>query len=74
MSEPKSHLDENCFVILDDDIDPDRPPHLAREAVAACELCDADGYRNGVVCDHQDHREAAERGMAKIREILGGGQ
>lgn len=39
-------------------------------AVAACELCDDDGYRSGVVCDHIDRTETAANGIAKVREAL----
>lgn len=39
-------------------------------AIAACELCDDDGYRGTAVCDHQDHTAAAARGMAKVRAAL----
>lgn len=43
---------------------------LAAQARAACRLCDADGYRNGHVCDHQDHSAAAARGIAACRAAL----
>lgn len=37
-----------------------------------CQLCDEDGYTPGhVVCDHRDHRPAAQRGMAAIRAAMG---
>ncbi|WP_458317133.1 hypothetical protein [Mycolicibacterium brisbanense] len=40
--------------------------------VANCELCDDDGYTpRHVVCDHRDHRPAAQRGMAAIRAAMG---
>ena len=53
--------------------------HQNSAAIAACTLCDADGYLDGFrVCDHVDHRPAAERGrrlvaaeLAKIRERKG---
>jgi hypothetical protein len=63
----QSHLDENGFVVLDSDTPADRA-----QAIVDCELCDDDGYRGHRVCDHVDHTAAAERGMARIREILGG--
>lgn len=66
MPEPTPHLDENGFVVLD--------PVSRAQAIVDCGLCDDDGYRGHRVCDHQDHAPAAERGMARIREILGGGQ
>lgn len=43
----------------------------AQAAIDACDLCDHDGQRNGFPCDHIDHRPAAARGMAKIREAMG---
>lgn len=43
----------------------------AQAAIDACELCDHDGTRNGFACDHIDHRPAAARGMAAIREAMG---
>ena len=39
-------------------------------AIANCTLCDTDGYRNLVVCDHIDHTETNQRGLAKCREVL----
>lgn len=40
--------------------------------IANCQLCDDDGYTPGhVVCDHRDHRPAAQRGMAAIRAAMG---
>jgi hypothetical protein len=63
-----SHLDENGFVILDRDPETE---HLAAVAIADCELCDDDGYRGPRVCDHVDHTAAYERGMAKVRAVLG---
>lgn len=65
MPEPGSHLDENGFVVLDPE-----PNHLTAQAIVACTLCDDDGYRGLLVCDHVDHTAAAERGMARIREVL----
>lgn len=46
---------------------------LRAEEVAHCELCDDDGYRNGVPCDHVDRSETAERGMAKVRAAMAKG-
>lgn len=43
---------------------------LAAQARNACTLCDADGYRNGHVCDHVDHAPAARRGIAACRAAL----
>ena len=45
--------------------------HYRRQAIDECGLCDGDGQRNGFPCDHTDHRPAAARGMAKIREAMG---
>ncbi|MEC4616289.1 hypothetical protein [Tsukamurella tyrosinosolvens] len=39
-------------------------------AIAACGLCNADGYRGAVVCDHLDHAPAAARGRAKVQAEL----
>lgn len=44
--------------------------HTRALAVVNCELCDDDGYRGCVICDHVDYRPAAKRGMALIREVL----
>lgn len=49
----------------------DRPPHLDPHTIAACQLCDDDGYRASTVCDHTDHRAAAQRGMDLVRESMG---
>ncbi|TXH20575.1 MAG: hypothetical protein E6R06_21810 [Mycobacterium sp.] len=43
---------------------------LAAQARNACTLCDADGYRNGLICDHVDHAPAARRGIAACRAAL----
>jgi hypothetical protein len=43
---------------------------LAALEAADCPLCDDDGYRGSVVCDHIDHTPAARRGMAKVRLAL----
>lgn len=67
-----SHLNPDGTVALDDDPFDDGPrPHLAPAAIAACALCDPDGYTPaGQVCDHIDHRPAAARGMQLVREAL----
>lgn len=39
-------------------------------AIAGCGLCDDNGYRGVVVCDHVDHAPAAARGRAKIQAEL----
>lgn len=62
-----SRLDSEGRVILD----PDPTPTERALAVVHCGLCDDDGYRGTVVCDHVDHTGAAQRGMALIRGTLG---
>lgn len=44
---------------------------IRNAAITRCTLCDGDGYRGGAVCDHQDHRDAAKRGMAAVRQAMG---
>lgn len=39
-------------------------------AITECDLCDDNGYRGVVVCDHVDHAPAAARGRAKIQAEL----
>lgn len=39
--------------------------------VERCQLCNSEGYRGSMVCDHIDHTEAARRGMTMIRETMG---
>lgn len=41
------------------------------DGIAACALCNDDGYIGAMVCDHVDHAEAAKRGMAMIRATMG---
>lgn len=43
---------------------------LRLAAVAECQLCDPDGYRGAIVCDHQDHTETNQRGIAAVRAAL----
>lgn len=38
--------------------------------IAACNLCNPDGYRAGVVCDHIDRTEISATGAAMVREAL----
>lgn len=45
-------------------------PTMRATLIAECTMCDPDGYRGSSVCDHQDHRAAADRGMALVREAL----
>lgn len=42
----------------------------AASAINACPLCDDEGTRRGLVCDHQDHSAAAKRGKALCLEAL----
>lgn len=69
MPDRDSHLDDNGFVVLDIDSS-GIAPHSHRAQIAACALCDPDGYRGSTICDHQDHREAARRGMELVRAEL----
>jgi hypothetical protein len=48
----------------------ENPPHLTQKAIDACDRCDGDGYRNGVVCDHVDRADVAARGAAACRAAL----
>lgn len=41
-----------------------------RQNIAACTLCDADGYIGCLVCDHEDHRPVAVRGRQLITRTL----
>ncbi|AXH50532.1 helix-turn-helix DNA-binding domain protein [Gordonia phage Ruthy] len=46
---------------------------LARDAIAACTLCDDSGYRGSRVCNHDPDTEArAARGLALVRQQLSG--
>lgn len=42
--------------------------HLDPAMIAACSLCDPDGYHGGRVCDHHDRSH--QRGSAIAREAL----
>lgn len=57
-----------------DDDQPDQPRldtiDAQRLARARCTLCDDDGYRCGLVCDHIDHASAARRGMIAVSAAL----
>lgn len=37
---------------------------------ANCRMCNDDGYRGAIVCDHTDRTEIAKRGSARCREAL----
>lgn len=74
---PDMHLDDNGRVILGPDPTPDPTPvHLdpdpevRAQAIANCGICDDDGYRGVVICDHVDRTEIAKRGAARCREAL----
>lgn len=43
----------------------------AARAIQDCTLCNDDGYRGSMICDHIDHAEAAKRGMALVRATMG---
>lgn len=49
---------------------PEKLPQTDPQAIAACELCDADGYRGARVCDHVDYREISARGHALASQAL----
>lgn len=61
----------------DPDAHEDRKAILYAKAIAAaraiqdCELCNDDGYRGSMICDHIDHAQAAKRGMAMVRAAMG---
>lgn len=47
------------------------PGTAAALAIAACQLCDERGYRNGLVCDHDPTLpDRTRRGAAKVRAAL----
>jgi hypothetical protein len=52
---------------------PDRyGEEIERQAdIDSCNLCDNHGHRNGFNCDHIDHKAAAQRGIALIRQAMG---
>jgi hypothetical protein len=45
---------------------------LRQRAIDACDLCDEDGYRNGIVCDHVDRTETARAGRAAVTAAIKG--
>jgi hypothetical protein len=47
-----------------------RAAELTASAIFDCPLCDDDGYRNGVVCDHVDRTQTASAGAAAVRAAL----
>lgn len=55
----------------DPDTDPWAEAHARQHAIDNCNLCNTDGYRGTTVCDHTDHTQAAKRGIAHIRAIMG---
>lgn len=49
--------------------------HLTPAAIAACQLCDEDGYRPArVICDHVDRAATARAGIARCRQALAQGK
>lgn len=51
-------------------LDPELPAHRDPAAIAHCGLCDDDGRRGAIVCDHVDRTDTARRGIAACREAL----
>lgn len=48
--------------------------HLTPAAIAACTLCDEDGYTPaGRICDHRDRTATHARGIAAVRAALAKG-
>lgn len=43
---------------------------LRARAIAACTLCDTDGYRDRTVCDHTDRTATAAAGAQRVRDAL----
>ncbi len=43
------------------DPEPDKPTRYDPDAIANCRLCDADGYRDRVVCNHREVESATGR-------------
>lgn len=39
-------------------------------AITECDLCNEDGYRGSIVCDHIDRTETARNGAAQVRAAL----
>ena len=48
----------------------EQPTHFDPHTVADCHLCDDNGYRGRLVCDHIDHQAAAKRGIELVRAAL----
>jgi hypothetical protein len=56
-----------------DELEQRRQGAEARQrAIGDCELCDEDGYRSGIVCDHVDRTQTAANGMAAVQAALKG--
>lgn len=43
------------------------PEHLTAAAIVSCQLCDDEGYRDAVVCDHRQHASEEVRRAARAR-------
>lgn len=54
--------------------DDDHRRFIEAKLIADCDLCDDEGVRGMLVCDHTDYAEIAKRGMAKVRAALAKGQ
>lgn len=65
---PDMHLGPDGRVELDHD--PDDLWAARARAIVDCELCDDEGYRGTVVCDHVDHTAAAMRGRKLVQAEL----
>jgi len=52
------------------DFDPDDIWAARAMAIVNCPLCDDEGYRGTVVCDHVDYAAIAERNRPKVQAVL----
>lgn len=53
--------------------DDDHRRFVEAKLIADCELCDDEGMRGMLRCDHTDYGAIAKRGMAKVRAALAKG-
>lgn len=69
--EPYGGQPDHAHGFTAQDLDGRTPAEQRAAAIAACHLCDPDGYRTGgTVCDHIDHAAIAERHRAEIAAQL----
>lgn len=47
--------------------------HLAKAAIARCQLCDNEGYRGGHICDHVNRTNVGRAQKDHIRKMLAKG-